>query len=248
MPPHADPDLATAVVNYWKVKANQLTAAQAAQSTAEGTAKAVRGGGHFAPIAALIAKFFLDAGYPEESIRTGQRDPKTTLPGFFRPSKDWDLVVGYEGILVAAIELKALGAGAKADAFGKNYNNRVEEALGNSMDLSRANLESLVGPEAPWFGYFFIMEDHAQSRRSLGRPRSVPFFDRAPEWIGPSYQERFAITGRRLLDEKLYDAVCYLVSSEADPGPLEPSGRLDWQHFTAALNARISYLAGLGYP
>jgi hypothetical protein len=235
--------LRKAVADYWKVKDNQLTAAQAAGSSAEGTSKAVRGGGHFAPIAALIARFFLAAGYPVESIATGQRDPRTCLPGYFRPTKDWDLVVSHRGVLVAAIELKALGG----PSFGNNYNNRLEEALGNSVDLSRAHLEALVGPERPWLGYFFVMEDHPKSRAPGGRPRGKPFVS-AKEWHGRSYQQRFVLTGERLIDEKMYDALCYVVSSRQNPGPKEPSSRLDWRHFSAAVQARIAYLANLGYP
>jgi hypothetical protein len=236
-------DLERAVADYWRVKDGQLAAAEAAGSSAEGTSKAVRGGGHFAPIAALIARFFLAAGYPVESIATGQRDPRTCLPGYFRPTKDWDLVVSHRGVLVAAIELKALGA----PSFGNNYNNRVEEALGNAADLAKANLEHLVGPEPPWLGYFFVMEDHAKSRNPGGRPRGRPFVS-GKEWAGRSYQERFVLTGERLLDEKMYDALCYVVSAREKPGPIEPSQRLDWHHFSAALQARIAYLDRLGYP
>ena len=32
------------------------------------------------------------------------------------------------------------------------------------------------------------------------------------------------------------------------PGPREPEPRLDWQHFAAAIQGRISYLSELGYP
>jgi hypothetical protein len=236
-------DLKKAIVDYWKVKQGQLSAAEAAESTAEGTSKSVRGGKHFAPIAALIARFFLAAGYPDTSIAAGMRDPRTTLPGYFRPTKDWDLVVSHEGVLIAAIELKALGG----PSFGNNYNNRLEEALGNSADLSRSNVEKLVGPERPWLGYFFVMEDHPRSRRPL-EPQKGRSFVAAKEWKGRSYQERFVLTGERLLDQKIYDAVCYLVSSSRNPGPTELSRQLDWRHFSAAIQARIAYLARLGYP
>jgi hypothetical protein len=48
--------------------------------------------------------------------------------------------------------------------------------------------------------------------------------------------------------DDLYDAVCYLVSSPADPTPVEPVVALDWRHFAAAIQARITYLAALGFP
>lgn len=143
-------DLKTAVAAYWKTKDEQHAAAEAVSSTAEGKAKAVRGGGHFNPIANLIARFFLDAGFPQESIHAST--PGIRLPGYYRPTKKWDLVVAHEGVLVAAIELKALGG----PSFGNNFNNRVEEALGTAVDIDRANWRGLLGPEKPWLGYFLL--------------------------------------------------------------------------------------------
>jgi hypothetical protein len=113
--------------------------------------------------------------------------------------------------------------------------------------LSRANLAALVGEEQPWTGYFFIMEDHPGSVRPIAKPKQGPF-PAERIWRGASYQDRFSITGKRLLDEGLYDAVCYLVSSSQHPGPKEPASQLDWRHFSAAIQARINYLANLGYP
>jgi Restriction endonuclease XhoI len=236
-------DLRVAIAAYWKGKSDQRAAAEAISSTAEGTSKAVRGGAHFAPVVSLLARFFTDAGYPESSIGVGQRDGRTILPGYYRPTKAWDLVVVHKNVLVAAIELKALGG----PSFGNNYNNRVEEALGNAVDLSRAGLASLTGGEPPWLGYFFIMDDAPGSQRPGGETKDAAF---PPEdiWHGRSYQERFSLTGQRLLDERLYDAVCYLVSSADDPGPREPAPPLDWRHFSAALQARLKYLGELGYP
>lgn len=74
-------DLKIAVAAYWKTKDEQRAAAEAVSSTAEGTSKAVRGGGHFNPIANLLARFFTDAGFPPESIYAstpGIRLPATT--------------------------------------------------------------------------------------------------------------------------------------------------------------------------
>ncbi len=70
----------------------------------------------------------------------------------------------------------------------------------------------------------------------------------AKEWTGLSFEERFSIVGRRLVEEKQYDAVCYLTSSEQQPVPREPEEQLDWRHFCAAIEARLTYLAKLGFP
>jgi Restriction endonuclease XhoI len=61
-------------------------------------------------------------GYPEASIYTGRR--VNTIPSFFRPTNDWDIVLVHDGQLLAALELKAQAG----PSFGNNYNNRVEEA------------------------------------------------------------------------------------------------------------------------
>jgi hypothetical protein len=234
-------DLELAVAAYWETKSAQHAAAEAIQSTAEGTSKAIRGGKHFNPVVNLLARFFIDAGYPETAI--GATGARTNLPAYYRPAKAWDLVVVHRGVLVAAIELKALGG----PSFGNNYNNRVEEALGNGSDLARAHLASLLGPEVPWLGYFFLMQDHPKSRRPCRKPIGKSFSYEAI-WDDRSYQDRFVVTGERLLDERIYDSVCFRVSSSEKPGPQEPSERLNWRHFSAALEARIQYLSSLGYP
>jgi Restriction endonuclease XhoI len=234
-------DLDAAMRAYWALKARQLAAARAIQSTAEGSAKAVRGGGHFEPVVRLISSFFTDAGYPVSSIHA--EGHATILPAYLRPTKNWDLVVVHRDVLVAAIEVKALGG----PSFGNNYNNRLEEAIGCSVDLTAANAANLVGPEKPWLGYFFVMEDHPGSRRVV-RERSSRSFPVEAAWRDRSYQARYSLTGRRLLDSKMYDAVCYLVCSADDPAPREPEPALDWAHFAAAVRARIHYLKSLGYP
>lgn len=54
-----------------------------------------------------------------------------TLPGYFRPTKLWDLLVVHQGQLVAALELKS----QVGPSFGNNFNNRAEEAIGTAHDL-----------------------------------------------------------------------------------------------------------------
>jgi hypothetical protein len=233
-------ELELAIAAYWQTKGEQDAAARKIRSTAEGTAKTVRGGGQFNPLINLIARFFTDAGYPMESV--GVKKGQVALPGYFRPNKQWDLVVVHRGVLVAAIEMKALGG----PSFGNNYNNRVEEAIGNSADIGRAYREGLTGPEKPWLGYFYLMHDHPKSRGSVRIDRGP--FPVEELWVKRSYQERYEIGATRLVEDGFYNSVCYVVSSEEDPGPREPAPLLDWQHFCAGIRGRIEYLAGLGYP
>jgi len=241
MPP-SRADLELAMQAYWGVKDRQGATSELLKSTAEGAAKSVRAGKQFAPVAALIARFFIDAGYPPSSIGTGR--PHVVLPGAFRPTKQWDLVVVHRGVLVAAFELK--GIGGDDQSIGKNYNNRVEEALGSAFDIDQADDLDLMGPEPPWLGYLFVMEDTPSSRKPKEPMKGLLRADDV--WSGLSYQQRFSRSAQRLLSEKLYAAVCYLVSSRRRPGPDEPCPATDWQHFSASIEARIHYLSKLGYP
>lgn len=234
-------DFEDAVAAYWGAKQAQNELSIIRDKVGAGTAGSVRGGKHFDAIAALLAKFFLDAGYPPDAIRiaSGQR---LELPGYYRPQKMWDVVVAYRNVLVAAFELKALGG----PSFGNNYNNRVEEALGSAVDLRRAALADLFPGEKPRLGYFFIMEDGQGSRAPVRMANGA--FPVDIIWHNASYQDRFAIFCERLMAEGLYDAICYITSSADCPKPVERVESLDWRHFSAAITARITYLQELGLP
>lgn len=234
-------DFEDAVAAYWGVKKSQNELSAIKNKVGAGTAGSVRSGKHFDTIAALLAKFFLEAGYPSDAIRV-TKSQKLELPGYYRPQKQWDLVVAHENTLVAAFELKALGG----PSFGNNYNNRVEEALGSAVDLRRAALANLFPGEKPWLGYFFIMEDAVGSRSPVQVAEGAIPIDRL--WKGKSYQDRFAIFCERLMTESLYDAVCYIISSAENPKPIELTKSLDWRHFAAAISARLAYLQELGLP
>lgn len=234
-------DFEDAVAAYWDAKKLQNDLSAIKNKVGAGTAGSVRGGKHFDSIAALLAKFFLGAGYPPDAIRITTRQ-RLELPGYYRAQKQWDVVIAHESTLVAAFELKALGG----PSFGNNYNNRVEEALGSAVDLRRAALAHLFPGEKPWLGYFFIMEDAPGSRSAVRIEKGA--FPVDPIWHRASYQDRFAIFCERLMAEGLYDAVCYVTSSAADPTPIELVQSLDWRHFSAAITARISYLNELGLP
>ncbi|MGH3907313.1 MAG: PaeR7I family type II restriction endonuclease [Pseudonocardiaceae bacterium] len=234
-------DFEDAIAAYWGTKQTQNELSAIKNKVGVGTAGSVRSGKHFDTIAALLAKFFLEAGYPPDAIRV-TKSQGLELPGYYRPQKQWDLVVAYENTLVAAFELKALGG----PSFGNNYNNRVEEALGSAVDLRRASLANLFPGEKPWLGYFFIMEDAAGSRSPVQIAEGAMPVDQL--WKGTSYQDRFAIFCERLMAEGLYDAVCYITSSADNPKPIELLESLNWRHFSAAIIARLAYLQELGLP
>ena len=66
------------------------------------------------------------------------------LPGFFRPTKEWDLLVVRDDQLILALELKS----QVGPSFGNNFNNRTEEAMGSSLDLWTAFREGAFNDKA----------------------------------------------------------------------------------------------------
>jgi hypothetical protein len=102
-------DFEDAVAAYWGSKQTQSELSAIKDRVGLGTAGSVRAGKHFDSIAALLAKFFLEAGYPLDAIRV-TKSQGLELPGYYRPQKQWDVVVAHKNTLVAAFELKRFAA------------------------------------------------------------------------------------------------------------------------------------------
>ena len=123
--------IAKAVRYFWMIRTQQHEKqGEITGKKDAGNRSAVTGGKHLDGFIALLKEILSEAGLSDATIHTNT----TTLPGYFRPTKNWDLVAVVDGMLLAAIEFKA----HVGPSFGNNFNNRVEEALGNSTDLLTA--------------------------------------------------------------------------------------------------------------
>lgn len=182
----------------------------------------------------LIAAVLHDAGASEAEVFLGE----TTLPCYFRPTKDWDLVVRIDGDLIAVIEVKA-----HVGSFGNNFNNRVEEALGNATDFWAAYRESTFAPSAqPWLGYLMMLEDDPCSTRA-GRAVSLRHFSIRPEFRNVSYAERYMIFCERLIRERLYSGACFLMSGRTmglSGQYTQPNIELSFENFATSLAAHAA--------
>lgn len=142
-----------------------------------------------------------------------------TLPGFFRPTKLWDLLIIHEKHLVAALEFKS----QVGPSFGNNFNNRAEETIGTAHDFWTAYREGAFGLEAPkpFLGWLILIEDVEESRSPV--TDSSPHFPVFPEFKGASYADRYNILCRKLIQEQLYTAAAFLRSprSAIDSGHYE---------------------------
>jgi len=222
-----------AVRDFWRVRTAQAKKQADSGKVDAGTRGAVTGGAHMDSMAKLMEDIFLNAGFPARSIT---RSSAVELPGYFRPEKKWDLVVVHEGSLAAAIEFKS-----QVGSFGNNYNNRVEEGIGNAVDVWTGYREGLFGETRPWLGYLMLLEEAPKSTAPV-RNRE-PFFKVDAELKNASYKKRYEIYCRRIVRERLYDAACFLTSS-ADPASKihEPAADLTFATFMAAIRARAAAL------
>jgi hypothetical protein len=136
-----------------------------------------------------------------------QRRAVLTLPGYFRPTKVWDLLIINQGRLVAAVELKS----QVGPSFGNNANNRAEEAIGTAHDFWTAYREGAFGKQSrPFVGWLMLVEDAPNSRRPV--KESSPHFPLFPEFQGASYQQRYDLLCQRLVQEQLYTVASVITS------------------------------------
>ncbi len=208
--------LHAAVVSYWAGRLGQSDSQRKRRSVDKGTRGEVTGGKHLDGVLALIVEVAQAAGYSEDEIRTRAG---IDLPGFFRSQKRWDLVVIRNGRLCAAVELKS-----QVGSFGNNFNNRSEEAIGNSTDFWVAFREGRLGKATPWLGYFFFLEQTERSTRPVALKKSV--FPPFPVFEGTSYAQRYAILCERLVLEQKYTRTA-LVMSPRGAGPVDPGADHD---------------------
>lgn len=161
-----------------------------------------------------------------------------TLPGYFRPTKDWDLLVMRRGVLVAAIELKS----QVGPSFGNNFNNRSEEAIGSAVDVWTAFREGALGDQPrPFIGWLTHVEEAPGSTKPVRA--SEPHFPVFPELKNTSYLQRYENLCRKLVLENLYTEAA-LITSTREGGLRgeysELSEATSFKRFTVAFAAHIA--------
>jgi len=220
-----------AVRYYWKSKNDALEKNQSGKRVDQGQRGAATAGKNFNGFADMLAALAKKHG--GKSLEVYQNKTHVVLPGHFRPSKQWDLVLIHKGRLIAALEFKALGS----PAFGNNANNRCEEALGSGIDLSVAQREGRFGSGAnPFIGYCILVEDKEKSRCIPKRGNPSIHFASDPIFKTASYQERMRILCERMVQERIYTAAAVLAS----PPNAAKSGRFTDLSSNTSLNRLIA--------
>jgi type II restriction enzyme len=169
------------------------------------------------------------------SAQIHQQRSVLTLPGYFRPTKLWDLLVTYKGELIVAIELKS----QVGPSFGNNFNNRTEESIGTAHDFWTAYRENAFGKQPrPFVGWLMLVEDAPGSRSPI-KDKS-PHFPIMAEFRGASYLDRYDLLCQRLVREQLYTATALIAS----PRNAAENGQFIEMSSMTGLRTFVTTLAG----
>ena len=225
-----------AIKAFWRARDDAKRKQKESGKLDQGERAGVTSGKNMDGFADLVMDLVKANGLPNAQIH--QRRAVLTLPGFFRPTKLWDMLVIDNGRLIAALEFKS----HVGPSFGNNFNNRTEEAIGTSHDFWIAYRDGAFGQqERPFVGWLMVVEDTKGSRTAIRE--SSPHFPVFPEFIGTSYLQRYDILCKKLAKEHLYSAAAVIASPRsavADGAYCEMSSMTGLRTFVASLAGHIA--------
>jgi len=225
LPPDFDERAAAAVRHFWKTRETTKGSSQG------GTRDSVISGKNMDGFIDLVRHVAVHCGLPPESVITDKR--RVILPGYFRATKNWDVLVIHRRRLVAVFEFKS-----QVGSFGNNFNNRSEEVIGAAADLWVAHhhgaysdgptpgLDGLLAsdsalpllhpdiqrdPRPPFLGWLMLLEECPGSMTPVRVDE--PHYRVFPEFRGASYAKRYQILCERLMERQLYSAAALVLSS-----------------------------------
>jgi len=239
--PDFDKELRRAIKHFWSTRKSQARKQGSRSGSRDAGARtAVTGGRQMDGFVNLVRDHLSANGIPKTQVFCRK---SVELPGWYRPEKQWDLLIVANGELFAGIEFKS-----QVGSFGNNYNNRTEEAIGSATDIWAAYREGAFKPSArPWLGYMMLLEEAPGSTRPV--KAQEPHFQVFSEFKDASYAKRYEILLTKLVRERLYDSACFLLSNSKDgiKGDYrEPVTELTFEKFMASLLARARALTSKG--
>ena len=190
---------ANAVRHFWSTRTAAAARQLAGGSADHGERAGVTAGKNMNGFIDLFTQIARANGLADASVCTDRA--RLTLPGYYRATKNWDLLILSGPRLLAAIELKS----QVGPSFGNNFNNRAEEAIGTAHDFWTAYRKGAFGADLPrpFVGWLMLVEDAPASRAPAQR-LEAPHFDVFPEFRKASYIDRYEILCRKLMLENLY--------------------------------------------
>ena len=129
-------------------------------------------------------------------------------------------------------------------SFGKNFNNRAEEAIGSAFDFKKA-FEKRAFPfvQKPWLGYLIVVQSSEESTRPARVAREKPLFEVMDIFSNTSYLDRWTILCQRLMLEQQYNNAA-LIYTEKNNEKVEYGFKDDELSFETFVNAYVGNLKG----
>jgi len=191
-----------AILHFWSTRGLQSTSGIKKD---QGNRVEVTGGKQLDGFIDLFVEISKDLGVPSECIFT----KGNIIPGYFRPSKDWDfIIISPSNQLIAVIEFKS-----QVGSFGNNFNNRTEEALGSAVDLwTTFREQGFPQKQPPWVGYMILVERTDKSTTAVRIKE--PYFKVRPEFQNTSYLDRYVIFCQKLMQERHYSATSLIWTND----------------------------------
>ena len=222
-----------AVREFWRSRGAAGKKQAASGKSDQGERAAVTSGKNMDGFVSLVTEIVRANGLAHAEIHLERA--VLTLPGYFRPTKLWDLLVIHQGELIAAIELKS----HVGPSFGNNFNNRAEESIGTAHDFWTAYREGAFGKQPrPFAGWLMLVEDAPKSRSPV-KDKS-PHFPVSAEFQNASYLKRYDVLCQRLMQEQLYSSAAVLAS----PRGAITTGKFSDLSDMTSLKTFVSSLAG----
>lgn len=183
-----------------------------------GERASVTSGKHMEGFVRVFDELVHDSGAKNVKVLTQRQ--LLTLPGYFRPTKMWDILIMQGDRLLAAIEMKS----QMGPSFGNNFNNRAEESLGSAIDFWKAFKEGALGEQRePFLGWIMLVEECSASMAQVAI--NTPHYDVFPEFKETSYIQRYNILCQKLMQERLYRCASLVTfrSKDLSYGSISPS-------------------------
>ena len=226
-----------AVAAFWGNRDEARERQQASGKSDQGERAGVTSGKNMDGFLELVIDLVKANGLKNADIH--QKRAVVTLPGYFRPTKLWDLLVIHRGQLIAAIELKS----QVGPSFGNNFNNRTEESIGTAHDFWTAYREGAFGQQPrPFVGWLMLVEDAPASRKAV--QDKSPHFPVFKEFQGASYLKRYDVLCQRLVQEQLYTSAALMTSPRGANQSGEHSSLSDMTSLKTFVTSLAGHVAG----
>lgn len=220
-----------AVQTFWNSRLKAQEKQEISGKVDQGQRGGVTAGKNMDGFLGLMINIIKANGLPNVDCHVNKK--VLTLPGYFRPTKLWDILVMDGDHLIAALEFKS----HVGPSFGNNANNRCEEAVGTAHDFATAYREGAFGQcTSPFVGWMILVEDDPKSRTPVND--AAPHFPIMDVFKNASYADRYDVLCRRLIQEKLYTAASVIMaprSAAVDGEYSEMSDMTGLKSFVAAL-------------